>query len=180
MINRQHRNRIDLGNWPWYPARVNSDDESQLHHIMTQGQQELHHSSNVGIVQFFSPPMHYILHYNISQIKRDRSDVVFLYHVSLVCCCVSARFILRTLPVEAALKTFLLSARATSVIPFWVIVKCSEASGLLSPVKCWKDFAVVGHIQVSLSGSIKWWNRCCQSFGNLGKIPTSPWITDVS
>lgn len=55
-------------------------------------------------------------------------------------------------------------------------MKPSEASGLVSPVKRWKDSVVVWHIQVRLSGAVKWSNRCYQSFR---KIPTMHCATGV-
>lgn len=42
-------------------------------------------------------------------------------------------------------------------IPSWFIVKLSEAPGLVSPGKWWRDFGVGWHIQVRLSGHVKWW-----------------------
>ena len=63
-----------------------------------------------------------------------------------------------------------------SVIPSWSAVKPSEASGLVSPVKRWKDSVVVWHIQVRLSGAVKWSNRCFQSFS---KMPTMHCATGV-
>lgn len=58
------------------------------------------------------------------------------------------------------------------VIPSWFTVKRGKALGLVSPVKHWKDFTAVWHIQVSLSGSVKWWNRCSQSYPQLSVIHT--------
>lgn len=59
------------------------------------------------------------------------------------------------------------------VIPSWFTVQRGKAPGLVSPVKHWKDFTAVWHIQVSLSGSVKRWNRCSQSFSGSSKLPTA-------